>query len=394
MRSAAVFLGGVALVLVHTGNYWNATWVCKWFFLISLVLGGFSIGVARKTSWFHLPLMLYAFGSMLILGLWLNNPYGTVLDLTTVMAIQRNALSGILELTACLTLFALLRRGAEKGAVYFMALLWLASVCVTLLQPFEGFYSAPNHGGWFGNPSMGMSLVACLLPFAWQVLGTYRHTRKLKWLFIPLTWGFTLWAAWRTRASIPWGVLGVTTAAYCVAGKPLLSWFWRGLGIAALAVAMIVLGNNLMPHDFWDHNNRLEIWSMMWHWFWEHAYPSIGFGYSSLFTITPIIQILKNVHAETYFVWLHNDWLQLALEGGYVGMVCVFLSVGHLVATAYKRAPLFAALAGFMTMGLFNYPLRMPIHCFCLILICALIEAEKTPTLTLTEWVARGHSKG
>lgn len=144
--------------------------------------------------------------------------------------------------------------------------------------------------------------------------------------------------------------------------------------VGLLAVLMCALGKFTLGSEFWDENKRFEIWRMAWDWMWINGRPSVGMGFSTSQVLIPIEQTLTGHYHGDYFLWLHNDWLQLAIEGGWVGMTCVFLSVTRLLMLSYKRPPFFAALCGFMTMGIFNYPLRMPIHCFCLVLICGMIE--------------------
>lgn len=376
-QSKVVFTGGLGLLFFQTGEYWSATWLSKWMFLITLLAVGFAIHIARKTCWLYLPLLLYALGSLIALGFYPQSPYQHTFDPLVVMAFQKNALSGLAQFVGLALIFSWVDRKASLGIGAFLSAVWAIGVAGFLLLPSSGIHSAPNNGMWFGNPSMGASLLACVLPAAWG----FQHwgaTRLRDWkvsIWAALSSGLTLWVICKTRASAPWGVLGVVTAAFMIDYVPRRTRVWGIAAILCLAAFMITLGQNYLGHDFWDQNGRFEIWRMAWGYFWAHAHPSVGFGYSSTQVLLPIEQIVTQHFHGDYFLWLHNDWLQLALEGGYVGMFCVFLALFRLVAVSWKYPALFASLMGFVTLGLFNYPLRMPLHCLCLVLVCGLAES-------------------
>lgn len=371
MRAWHIIVGGLAVFFFHTGSYWSATWLSKWALILVLFGLATSVGAAKKTSFLYLPLMLYVFLSLIALSVWPQSPYQNLLDPVTLLALQKNALYGLMIWTISLSALAAFTVECVGGASWVLACIWSIGTLSTLWLPSHGMLSPPNNGMWFGNPSMGASLLAICLPFVWM---GYSH---LKWYatvgLAPLTWLLTLLAIYRTGASVPWGVLGIVSAAF------LVSWSvkkWRTLiPIAALAVMMVLLGHHLLGKDFWDQNGRFEIWRMGWDWFRAHTPIALGAGFSSSQIMLPIEQVLTNHYHGEYFLWLHNDWLQLAIEGGYVGMACVFLALFRLVRVSFRYPSLFAGLMGFCALALFNYPLRMPIHSMCLLLIAASAEA-------------------
>lgn len=376
-KSSVVWLPPLSLLVLFfgTGNYWSATWLSKWALLEGLTLIAICIWAARKTSLWHLPLMLYVCASLFVLGLWPENPYTGQADMVTVIAVEKNALQGLMEVLFAIILFASIRTSWQRGITYGLALIWLAGTLGVCTLPMYGSLSPPNNGLWFGNPSMGTSLLAGLLPLVWQVYPWCRE-RLLYQTYVVGTWFLTLLVILRTQASVPWGVLGVTTAAAFFANAGWTKKLAGTLaGIGVLAGAMIFAGMRLLGKDFWDQNGRYDIWGVGWNWFWAHANPYVGQGFSSLQVLLPLQQTIMGYFTGNYFLWLHSDWLQLGLEGGALGMFCVFLSFGRLVWVAWPRPVLFGGLMGFAALGLFNYPLRMPVHCYCLVLICGLAEA-------------------
>lgn len=372
MKSAGVLALALCVLFVHTGNYWSATWLSKWAFMFWAASIGFSWWAAKRTSFFHFPLMAYAFTSLIYIAAGPQNPYAVFFDPVTVVALQKNAFFGLAEITVIIGAFSLMARekGLQVGAHLGLIAVWLiGTVSILSLQ------RPPDNGLWFGNPSMGAGLLACLVPFVWPNHVQLIEHKDRKWvstLFV-ISWAITLVMIYRTRTSVPWGVLGVVTSAYLLAMSPKKVFAFSISAI--LAACMIPLGQRLLGTEFWDQNKRFEIWKMGWDWFWLHGSPSVGMGYSTTQVLLPIEQMITGHFNGDYFLWFHNDWLQLAIEGGYIGMACVFLSLFRLLWAGKNFPTLFASLAGFITLGLFNYPLRMPIHCFCLVIVAGAIEA-------------------
>lgn len=358
-----VVIATLGLLFFGTGGYWSATWLSKWTLLMGFGTLALSVWAARATSLWHLPLMIYMFASLLAVGAWPQSPYEGTVDAVTLLALQKNAFAGLAEVAIGVAFFILAASPAyARGTRVALPLLWLVGTVMILTLPLHGFESPPNNGLWFGNPSMAASLLACLLPFVWLL---YRN--PCLWL---VSWLLTLLLAYRTGASVPWGILGVVTAAVWVSRNPR-----RMLCLPAFAAALIALGMTLLGHDFWDPNGRLEVWSMAWEWFRLHGSLVWGMGYSTSQVLLPLEQVVTGHYHGEYFLWLHNDWLQLFIEGGIVGMACLLLSLSRLLTVAWKSPALFGSLTGFVALACFNYPLRMPIHCFCLMLIGGMVES-------------------
>lgn len=358
------------VLLFGTGNYWSATWLSKWALLMALSIGTMSFWAAQRTSLAYLPLFLYVGGSLLYLAAW-QNPYQQTLDPLTFLALQKNALYGLVSFTMSVVLFTTLPKSVGPTTTVSLALIWVVGVAGILSLPLTGAHSAPNNGLWFGNPSMGASLLACLLPFVW-VLGSNLKRPRLLML---TAFSLTLIAIIKTRASVPWGVLGVVTIAAIAANTSRRrgSWLWVLLSFAGIAAFLSSLGMRLLGSDFWDQNGRFEIWKMALDWFKTHGNVWFGMGFSSTQVLLPLEQVVTGHYHGDYFLWLHNDWLQIFIEGGYLGAVCVGIAALRLLWVARHRWP-FASIAGFYTLALFNYPARMPIHCFCFLLIAAMSE--------------------
>lgn len=364
-----VFFLTLSVLFFGTGNYWSATWLSKWALILALSSGAISLWAARRTSLWYLPLMLYLYGSLLYLGVWQSH-YAQTLDPVTLLALQKNALYGILQVTACLILFGAITSSAIVPAHFSLIAIWAVGVGRILSLPLSGPFSAPNNGLWFGNPSMGASLLACLLPSVWAVSPKFGKIMK------PLAWVLTLAAIYKTRASVPWGVLGVVTSVAIAVNtfRYRRSWLWILGSFVSIAAFLSALGMRLLGDDFWDQNGRFEIWKMALDWSKTHGNMWFGQGFSSTQVLLPIEQVVMGHYHGDYFLWLHNDWLQIFIEGGYLGAACVALAVGRALWVSRHKLIL-PSLCGFATLALFNYPLRMPIHVYCLVLMLGVREA-------------------
>ncbi len=187
---------------------------------------------------------------------------------------------------------------------------------------------------------MGAGLLAVLLPMTWGFLISSlsmrkRASRNWRWLIYIIPATVTLLAIVKTKASVPWGVFGTATASFLVSRsrKPTIAC----LGTVTIALCLIALGQRLLGPTFWDNNQRFDIWRMAWDWFQMHAYPSVGQGYGVFQVLLPLEQLVTGHLGNDAFLWLHNDWLQLGFEGGYVGMFCVYLALGRVLTLAWPR---------------------------------------------------------
>lgn len=377
-QTALILLTTFGLLFFGPGSYWSATWLAKWALLMSVGSAILAVWAAKRTSYWYLPLMVYVPANLLKLAIWPESPYTNELDPVTILALQKNAFYGFAQVSAALILFACINRRWALGIVTALAGIWAIGTVSILCLPSTGVHSPPSNGLWFGNPSMGAGLLACLLPFIYLLPASFGIRGWARRVFV-VGWVLTLVMVYRTQASVPWGVLGVVAAALLVAQnarkRPLLV-----LGVVPLlAIAMIALGWHLLGINFWENNGRFEMWKMSWTFFRAHGASPMGFGYASTQILNPIEQVLMGQYKGDYFLWLHNDWLQLMIEGGWIGMVCVALTFGRLMWLSWKRPAFFASLAGFTVLGCLNYPLRMPIHSYCLVLICGLVEALARP---------------
>lgn len=152
-------------------------------------------------------------------------------------------------------------------------------------------------------------------------------------------------------------VVAVTWVAYI--GALMRS---RKLRLDLLQGSVFVVGLILLFCPQID-NGRFEIWGrMLGYWFKEA--PLLGSGPGSFLLFGPQIQHAQNFMTGSWFVFMHNDWLQILFELGAVGFVLWAVAFGYICSASLKQgkrgAHLFSSLLGLAAMSFFNYPLHQP----------------------------------
>ena len=353
---------GLAVLFLGRGNYWEYHWASKW----GLLLAFFSLFVAhavwRRVGIAAGCLTAYLLLSCLATGLPVAHFYHTLTDDVTLIALEHNALYAYIVLMAGTIVLI----GFKDSWVVPAETALLATYVIGTLSVLCQGRGRPSMDGlYFGNPSMGLCLMATLLPFVWHWASSLMLRPRI---LIVASWIATAVAIWRTGTSIPVGLLGVSTAAYTLSRYKASKTVVGSLFI--LAFLMVLGGSLAIGPAFFDNNGRFSEWLLAMRW-WHHYMPAfVGSGFGTAQIILPGIQ---GPGKDSYFLWLHNDWLQILLEGGWLGLGLAVATWAEFMRRAWKSPALFASLSAFTAMGLMNYPLRSPIHAFSLLLVVCLI---------------------
>lgn len=378
---------GAGVLFFHFGQFWSATWWSKWGFLALAFNLFFCVWAARRTSWYYFPLMLYVLTSSTFMAFWAQLTYAKQLGPIVEIVLQKDALFAWITGLAVIWAFAEWKRGWSAGSQLTFHLIWAVGVCAYLCMP-KGM--PPNNGWYFGNPSMGAGLLAALLPALWDEFQVLPERFELPAGL--LAWFLTALVIWRTGTSIPIGVLWLVTASYLIYRFPVRRTVF---GVFSLTVFMAATGFLLLGHDFLDENGRTPIYKLAASWSSEQNLWHLGWGSGAFQTVMPILQITHHVREHDYFMWMHSDWLQFAVEFGYAGVLCLAPALARLgVLTLNNEDPASSAMLwGFMGMALFNYPLRMPITAFVLLLVVARVERHAPAQMPLGKFARSSHHK-
>ena len=309
-----------------TIDTWQTLWIERWYLLV-FVLAVYGIWQMRWRRWVYPACLTYGVGSALYaassLDWGLRAPSGASASMT--LAGQHAALSGLL----CLGAFCLFC--TFKRFPWQMAL--MGGGCLQA----GGIFWAVLHGGaslrvpFLNNPSMAGTFVALTLaPASWPLAALGALAVCFTTRHIPLA-VFTICLLMRVKS--PWGLVTV------------------GVWGAILAFFFYI------AHPL---NGRDVLWGEAAH-FWDSRTPLLhlfGTGLGSSRIILPALDIegasdLRNVVVH---LWLHNDWMQILFELGWIGLAFAVVAGAMLFWDAPRSGRAF--LAGYAVAMLGNMPLH------------------------------------
>lgn len=101
------------------------------------------------------------------------------------------------------------------------------------------------------------------------------------------------------------------------------------------------------------------------------ASQAFGFGSGSYLHLSTGIQLANGQFAGSIFPFMHNDWLEILFNEGYVGLFLALLAGLHALLRALDRPEIFAALLTYGAIMLVQFPLRYAGAGFLGALLCA-----------------------
>ena len=160
-----------------------------------------------------------------------------------------------------------------------------------------------------------------------------------------------------------------------------IAYYIRVVGADPLLQRLQETGKDLLQADdnarIHFYRAGLELW---------RKFPLFGSGLGSFEVIAPLM-VLK-YYQGSFIPYIHNDWLQLAVETGWVGGMLFVLGVGSLFASVFRRwwrtedrfgfGFGLAAMSGMIGMGIhafLDFGLRVPINALFLALLISLALA-------------------
>jgi O-antigen ligase len=375
-------------VFQYGENYWFYSWHLKWFLLLVAASLAAAVEVGKRTHWSATP----ALASTLLSGLYIfafrDNQYSAfnLLDRVTLSKTVAVTTFSFITLT---TAIALMPKQTLKAIAESFGWFCLLNSIRVISQALLG--AVPfDRGGFLGNSSMNATMIAFTAPIAWNVIFN-RELVQSNWrALLMLAGGIApIVAVLLSGSSMAYGTLFVVIAALTAPhlwGR-LPWWRFTGAGLASL-VLFFALGAELMgPRDLLHDSGRLQLWKAAMGYWWENTPLWIGAGPGVSEVLLPYVQTETGKLAGEYFMWFHNDWLQLLFEQGIPGALSYLLVFFYAVLFACKKPELLASLLGLGAAALGNFPVHSPLAAFAGIVIVVLCLREGE------EWrVKRGDS--
>lgn len=235
-----------------------------------------------------------------------------------------------------------------------------------------------------------------------QVMASAMDNSALDGTFIALCFPLTIREAliyWRCHKSMPplrkevelvqmfwmglWVLLPLLAVIACLATTPVLmisagagvfltAYVWNRREKMGWPVVLVVLGavavflqaSGLYQGGFGhfiDDSGRYTQWDLFLKFFFEKANLWTGTGMGTFERLGPMIQHSSaEARRNGFFIWAHNDWLQILFEMGFIGLGLSALFLAKLSARSFPTPWKMATLASFAVAMLF----QMPMHHF------------------------------
>jgi O-antigen ligase len=330
-----LFVGllSVALTSVHGDRWWP-----QWATMTPLLISVIGLDLIYNRSKVLAATFIYFGINAAYTALWRMNQFEGW-ALMDRLVFQTASLDFLMMLGLYTVIFAYARiptRGILKGL--FFALLTLTTFQVMFMDTRYGF---------LGNYGMNTSLLAVLFPFAQGYIQA-------------ILVSVAVIDSGATTPLLVWGV--VLFSLYRKGGKKVL-----------LISGLVGAGTLLLV---WQHpeylndSTRFQNWKQYLEYFWEHN-VWFGNGAGTFKGLGPMIQGLHGEKKEFLF-WAHNEYLEVLFEYGIVGFTLFMSSLAVLVRFTYTiayKGKHRAALFGIMACGLTDYPLRLAVFVFVIVLI-------------------------
>lgn len=309
--------------------------------------------IAMKSSYWVSIAYMYAVSSGLNLVFNPSNPYYS--DPFYYIPICYSSLIAILCLTVLSFVTLSLKKEALIVIIHGIPLFSVLNAVYVILGAIFGFGRLPESSGYSGflnYSGMNAVLIACGLPFL------------LKWDRMRVA-GILLClvAIVLSFSSVPYGVIGVMGAAYCLKKRLLPHWVWAIVGILGL------LGVALLDPTLFNSGHRFEAYKIFMGAWWHYGNVWAGNGFGSFQAIESTIQENNRFMPGAYWSWMHSDILQAFWELGLIGGGVVLVAVWQTLKKLYhsEHPAMFAMACGLVSSAVFDFPVRY----FSLAFLCA-----------------------
>lgn len=205
-------------------------------------------------------------------------------------------------------------------------------------------------GGLMMNPSLNSSLMAVTLPFIFEAFPI-----TISGLILALMIGAVVVG----KSSIG---LGMVVAFLCLYFLSL-----RRLKYLLLSPLLLSLGWYFYgEREFLSSGDRFPMWEFfMSEWARNPLHWWFGTGYGSFAVFSVNLQTAHHMREGYWWVWMHNDWLEMLFTTGMVGLGLMTLTYIQGLRNLWKRemVPELQSLILFGVVMFLNYPLRIGLSC-------------------------------
>lgn len=200
------------------------------------------------------------------------------------------------------------------------------------------------HHGVLDNAAMDGSFIACMVPLIWFL---WKDFRTLALFLYPIA----AFAIYKADSSTAWA------AFFLVHAAGLLQRTHPVLAVVTLFYGAFS-GAFVMGHELLNPNGRTYIWRGSLKYWWTNFNPLLGSGTGTFELFGPHLQSQGGALPTTFFIWMHNDWIQILFEQGAIGLALALVVYFWALKETWRSQCTFACLVGYGMIMCTQMPLR------------------------------------
>jgi len=388
MKNLVVMLTAVMLLTIVAWYHWGEGfaklhWRAQWVALFTISAIGLGVWAARRVHPIFGSYLSYALLSCIYLFAYRYNFFlGNSEEVRVIF--QRGGALSLASILLTVTPILLLSAQWRSSILQAFALFTLIESVVVILQTIThhvdfipNYTLSPSGVGLIGYAGMSGCLIAVCYPILLKVFSN-AIPPKNKYLWVILL--IPVIAIVLCSASVPFGVFGLGVGGYLLCRLTNLVGIKRALiSVGAFIAVVGVIGVFTQGESLFHSARRFEAYRVFMGWWWEYGDIWIGLGQGSFYTMGPFIQRLTdfNLGAQSNWIWMHSDWLQLIFEQGFIGFGLVVILFGVTLKAAWRCPFLFGSVLAYGGMALFNFPVHYALHgAFGVLLVVHVLSRE------------------
>lgn len=266
----------------------------------------------------------------------------------------------------CLAMMFGLFSQADKIRLATLGLVGVSAINQTISLYQHFILGNPNwqSSGFLPNYSMASCMVAIVFPLALHQIVAYD---------IPKWWRPV--ASTAALTAIPTVIISKSSIGYASFAVMfcaiILGWgfvfarkqIMNGVMVCIMFLTGVFFTGNLIDPQ-WSRFleiSRFKMWPAIFDFWLNNGSFWFGMGLGAFRHFGSVIQTQINVEVGHWWLWAHNDWLQVLFETGVIGLSATILVVVAALWSAIKacRIDLFASIVAICVVSAGNYPLRL-----------------------------------
>lgn len=359
------FVVTLLVIILACANYYGDVHWGPWFAVLFMASVAFAKWVTQRSHWSAgLCVFWSLFSGLFVFAFWKNHYWGNPSNIVVIL--HDLGAQAYAAMFACAFLVASLTKKQFAHVLdgfafvgFFQGIIFLLVVESSYIWPFglvhfpEVFKLEAGLQGLFGNTSMAACVSAMTLPLIFE-----REVFRWKWLRV-MAVVLALCVVYVAQSSMGFLILMISVGAYFFAKTPIVT---RKLQYAGLAIlATIVLGQ-LFDYQFFQLSkiDRFKAWEVFFGYFKDQVPKVTGAGNGSFWFLGPVMQMgAKLPNDQGYWVWAHNDWLQLLYEQGVTGFLIGLNLLFCVLKYSFKNPVIFACAAAYAFLCFGMYPTNL-----------------------------------